>query len=187
MRWAMSDQVPRMSEGVAVPPEAASPRHPVTPPPTLRPACIEDHAQIQHLESSHLQDTLPADDWRRLWLDNPLWPRVAGHWPIGWVLEDAAGRVVGSMTNVPSLYRFRGRELICANGRAWVVSPEYRGFALWLMDEYFNQDGADLFINTTVNLKATEALGTLSNRVPLGDWQTTAYWVTGYRGFARKV
>jgi hypothetical protein len=156
-------------------------------PPRLRPARFDDYPQIHQLEAAHLQATLSADDWHRLWLDNPLWPRLGNHWPIGWVLEDEAGRVVGSLGNVPSLYRFGGRELVCANGRAWVVRPEYRGFALWLMDEYFNQPGADLFINTTVNPMAVEAFSTLCARVPLGDWQTIAYWVTGYRGFARKV
>jgi hypothetical protein len=156
-------------------------------PPRLRPARFEDVAQIQALEAAHGMETQPVDDWRGLWLNNPLWPRLGARWPIGWVLEDAGGRVIGSMTNVPSLYHFRGRELVCANGRAWVVTPEYRGVALWLMDEYFNQPGADLFVNTTVGVMAMEALATFATRVPVGDWETAAYWVTGYRGFARKA
>jgi hypothetical protein len=53
------------------------------------------------------------------------------------------------------------------------------------MDEYFNQDGAELFINTTVNALASNLVGALSTRVPLGDWQAAAFWVTAYRGFAR--
>jgi hypothetical protein len=156
-------------------------------PPRLRPATFEDYPQIRRLEAAHLQNTLPADDWHGLFLDNPLWPRLGKHWAIGWVLEDASGGVVGSITNVPSLYQFRGREWICANGTAWVAAADYRAFALWVMDEYFNQPGADLFLNTTVGPQAAPALGTLSARVPLGDWQTLAYWVTGYRGFARKA
>jgi hypothetical protein len=131
--------------------------------------------------------TQPEADWRGLWLDNPLWPRVGSRWLIGWVLEDASGQVVGALGNVPSLYHFGDRELLCANGRGWVVAAEYRGFALWLMDEYFNQSGADLFINTTVNAIAAQVFSTLSARVPLGDWQAAAYWITSYRGFARKV
>ena len=157
------------------------------PPPQLREARFEDHAQIHALESAHMEDSQSADDWGGLWLHNPLGPRLENTWPIGWVLEDAERRVVGSMVNVPTLYRFRGRELLCANGRAWVVAPEYRGFALWLMDEYFNQPGADLFINTTVAPVAVPALSTYSAPIPLGDWETIAYWVTGYRGFARKA
>jgi hypothetical protein len=156
-------------------------------PPRLRPACFDDYPQIRRLEAAHGMVTRSADDWRRLWLDNPLWPRLGDRWPIGWVLEDATGGVVGSLTNFPSRYQFRGRELLCANGRGWVVGAAYRGFALWLMEEYFNQPGADLFVNTTVDVTALPALSTLSTRVPLGDWEAIAYWVTGYRGFARKA
>jgi hypothetical protein len=166
-------------------PSAATPTR--LPPPRLRPARFEDYPHIQRLEGTHLQDTLPADDWRGLFLDNPLWPRLGDRWPIGWVLEDGAGQVVGSLTNVPSLYHFRGRELLCANGRSWAIADEYRGFALWLMDEYFNQPGADLFINTTVNANGAATARTLSTPVPVGDWQTFAYWVTRYRGFTRKA
>jgi hypothetical protein len=156
-------------------------------PPRLRPARFEDYPDIKELESRHLQDTLPIDDWRGLFLDNPLWPRLGNHWPVGWVLESSAGQIVGAVTNVPSLYRFRGDERICANGRSWVAAPEYRGYALWLMDEYFNQPGVDLFINSTVGVNAAAALSTFASRVPVGDWQTLAYFVTGYQGFARKA
>jgi hypothetical protein len=55
------------------------------------------------------------------------------------------------------------------------------------MNEYFGQGGADLFINTTVNVNAVPVVSALSARVPLGDWQTTAFRVTRYRGFARTV
>jgi hypothetical protein len=155
--------------------------------PRLRPARFEDYPQIQRLEATHLAAALPAEEWPRLWLDSPLWPRVGGAWQVGWLLEDAAGRAVGSLTSLASLYRFRGQDLICASGRAWVARPEYRGFAPWLMEEFFNQPGVDLFISTTANASAEPIFSTYSSRVPVGDWQTIAYWVTGYRGFARKA
>jgi hypothetical protein len=165
----------------------APPKPPPAAPPQLRPSRFEDLAQIQALEAAHGMETHPADDWRGLWLANPLWPRLADRWPIGWVFEDAAGRIVGSMTNVPSAYRLGGRELVCANGRAWVVAPEYRAFAVWLMEEYFTQPTADVFINTTVGELGVPAQEAFATRVPVGDWQEMAYFVTGYRGFARKA
>jgi len=153
--------------------------------PTLRQTRFEDYPQIASLETSHELITLAEDDWRRVWTDNPLWPRLKEHWPIGWVLEDNRGKIVGSLGNVPFHYTFQGKSLISACGRGWVVAPEYRGVALWLMDEYFNQDGADLFVNTTVNALAAGIVGSLSARVPAGDWQAAAFWVTSYHGFAR--
>jgi hypothetical protein len=155
--------------------------------PQLRPARFEDYPQIQRLEAAYLPTTLPAEEWSRLWLDNPLWPRLSGDWQIGWVLEDSTGQVVGSMTSVPSLYRFRGRDLICASARAWVSHPDYRGYAPWLMEEFFTQPGVDLYISTTANASAEPICRTFAARVPVGDWQASAYWVTGYRGFARRA
>ncbi len=156
--------------------------------PRLRPSRFEDYPQIERLESSHGLLTLPGDHWRDIWRENPLRERLGENWPIGWVLEDLSGRVVGSLANVPTRYVFRGQELIAATGRAWVVKSEYRGVALWLMEEYFFQENADLFINTTVNSQAVEAFSTFgSTRVPLGDWQSAAFWVTNYRGFARSA
>src|SRR5262249_14863422 len=132
------------------PPTAVTAQSPGLAPPSLGPAHFEGNPKMQQLEVSRLPGTSPGSDWRTLFLDNPLWPRLGKHWPVAWVLLDGAGRVAGSLTNIPSCYRFRGRELIAANGRAWAIAPDYRGFALWPMDEYFNQPGVDLFINTTV-------------------------------------
>lgn len=166
---------------------ASSIAKPHIAPPNLRHARFEDYAQISNLETTNKLESQPESDWLGIWLNNPLWPQVKDKWPIGWVLEDDSGKLVGSITNVPSRYVFQGRELICANGRAWVAYPEYRSFALILMDEYFNQDGADLFINTTVGPMASDVLDELAKRVPVGDWASISYWITGYRGFARRA
>jgi hypothetical protein len=166
--------------------QGAKPR---TPPsaPRLRPALFEDYPNIHRLASRYFHKPLPADDWRRLYTDNPLWPQLGDRWPIGWVLEDAAGKVVGSFTNVPSLYQFRGTERICANGNRWSVLPEYRGYASWLMDEYFNQERVDLLINTTVGEAATQVVSSFADRVPLGDWQTRAFRIILYGEFALRI
>lgn len=148
---------------------------------------FDDYPAIQRLEAEHDLITRSTDEWTGFIVDNPLWGRVSSHWPIGWVFENHAGEIVGSVTNVPLRYHFGGRELTCANGRAWVVANDYRSFALWLMDEYFNQPGVDLFVNTTVGPTALEAHTALSARVPIGDWESAAYWVTGYRGVASKA
>ena len=167
-------------------PTSAPVKSPQRPLPQLRATRLDDYPQIQRLESSHELLTLPAGDWARMWLDNPLRSRLGKDWPFGWVLEDSAGHIVGSLANITSLYRFAGREVVAVTGRGWVVSAEYRGAALLLMDEYFNQGRADLFINTTVNSMAVDPFSAFgSARVPLGDWETAAYWVTGYTGFAR--
>lgn len=157
---------------------------PALPLPQLRPARFDDYAHITRLAIRHNFQITSADDWRRLWLDNPLWPRLGADWPIGWVLETTAGEIVGSMGNVPLLYTFRGQELIAASGRAWSVLAPYRGFALWLLDEHFHQAGVDLYMETSIGPMALGPFSELCPRIPLGEWDTVSYWVTDYRAFA---
>jgi hypothetical protein len=155
--------------------------------PNLRLATFEDYSQVSRLEASNeMESSLSVDDWRNLWLQNPVWRRVRHGWPIGWVLETERGQIVGSLFNVPSLYCFQGQELICANGRGWVVAPDYRGLGLWMMGEYFGQSGVDLFVNTTVGPNAVQMIESFSECVPLGDFQTVAYRPIRYRRLAEK-
>jgi hypothetical protein len=53
------------------------------------------------------------------------------------------------------------------------------------MEEFFNQPRVDLCISTTANANAEPICRTFATRVPVGDWESRAYWITGYRGFAR--
>jgi hypothetical protein len=144
-----------------------------------------DQPQVQQLEAGQLKSTSPTEEWRGLFLDNPAWARVGKEWPIGWVLENEAGDVVGSISSFPSIYQFRRQDLICANARGWVCAPDYRSYAPWLMEEFFSQPRVDLYISTTANANSEPICRTFATRVPVGDWESASYWITGYRGFAR--
>ncbi len=154
----------------------------------LRQARFEDHAAIAALETSQGLKSKPFEEWRRLWTHNPCYNELGSNWPIGWVLEERGGRVVGSLGNVPLPYVFQRRKILAATGRGWSVEQRYRGFAPLLMDEYFSQPNVDLFLNTSVNGNAESAFGAFGSlRVPAGDWGTAAFIVTGYRGFAESA
>jgi hypothetical protein len=153
----------------------------------LRDARFQDYKAIAALEGSQGLISKPFDEWRRLWAGNPSFEEIGPRWPIGWVLE-IDDRIVGCLSNIPLSYTFRGRKLLVAAGRGWAVEEEYRSYALLLMDQYFNQENVDLFLNTTVNGKAAEAFSTFGSlRVPVGDWQTAAFAVTEHRGFAESA
>jgi hypothetical protein len=171
------------TEGQAVEAETAAP----VEPPELRRATFADFPAMHRLESAYLKNIFSPDDRRALFEDNPLWPRLSGHWPVGWVLEDADGTIVGAVTNVPSSYLFRGEEKICGNGLAWAVTAEHRGYAALLMDEYFSQEEADLVVSSNVGEGATPIWQAYGTPVPLGDWSRAAYMVTNRRSFAREV
>jgi hypothetical protein len=156
-------------------------------PPKLREARFDDYEQISALERRTGLAAKPFDEWRHLWVENPVYRKMPG-WPIGWVLEDDAGRVVGNLGNIPLRYEFRGAGLVTAAGHAWTVAPEYRSYGLLLMETLFNQTGIDLYLNTTLNDNAVGAYSVFgSPRVPAGTWDRAGFWVTRYRGFARSV
>jgi hypothetical protein len=154
-------------------------------PPRLRPARFADYPQMHGMESRFFPDSLSDADRSGLFQDNPLWPGLAATWPVGWVLEDDDGRIVGSLNNIPSSYRIDGEEKLCANGHCWAVLTEYRGYATMLMDEYFAQEQPDLFLSAKVGVDATPVWSLYAHRVPAGDWEKAAYAITRYHGFAR--
>jgi hypothetical protein len=154
-------------------------------PPRFREATFDDYVRIHELESVFFPDSLPPEQRRSLFLDNPLWPRLRDSWPIGWVLEDGDGRIVGSLNNIPSAYLLDGQERLCANGHCWAVLPEYRGYATILMDEYFSQERPDLLVSAKVGADATPVWSAYARRVPVGDWSQAAYAITHYPAFAR--
>lgn len=146
---------------------------------SLRPARLDDYDKIRQLAFEHGLEFPEAEDWRTLWLENPLTPRYGPDSPIGWVLETPSGEIVGNFGTVRTRYKLRGDDVVAAAGRAWIVTAAYRGFALQLLDEYFNQPGVDVFINNAVSAPAVASFELFSRRVPLGAWESMTYWITG--------
>ncbi len=150
----------------------------------LREATFADYDQISSLVARSGIRPRDREEWQHVWVNNAEYLRQE-NWPIGWVLETADSRVVGTVLNIPLAYEFEGKRLAAAAGRAWVVEEQYRGYALLLLDEFFSQPAVDLFLNTTVNRHAEQAYQTFdSPRVPKGHWDRSAFWVTNYRRFA---
>lgn len=145
---------------------------------------FDDYENIRALLSNHAVKAPPFEDWRHRWVDNPLWQKSGSAGPIGWVLEAAAGEIVGVMETIPTLYRFQDSDLIAAASGAWCVKASYRGYALQLIGEYHNQS-VDLFIHTTVNAAAVATLSQFYRPVPSGRWDTVSYFVTEHFLFAK--
>jgi hypothetical protein len=148
---------------------------------------FEDYAGIAALEHSQGLASKPFDEWRRMWAGNPCYEEMGARWPIGWVLVDG-NHIAGCLSNIPLPYVFQGRKLLVAAGRGWAVEDQYRSYSPLLMDEYFNQENVDVFLNNTVNGKAAKAFDTFgSSRVPRGDWGSAAFVITRHRGFAESA
>jgi len=151
--------------------------------PKLREARFEDYDQIAGLESRFGLTAKPYGEWVHLWQGNPLYRELKPDWPIGWVLEDEDGKIVGSMGNIPSLYELDGRRILVASGRSWVAELAYRSASLSLLDNLLRQRNVDLYLNNTVSHNSVAAVTALEcSRVPVGIWDEVAYWITNYLG-----
>jgi hypothetical protein len=152
--------------------------------PALREASFEDYEQIIQLEDKYDLETKNREEWEHIWISNPTYKEFGRRWPIGWVLEDEARRIVGYLGNIPLSYELRGRKLVAAVTHAWVVESPYRGYSILLLHSYFAQKNADLFLSTTLNSQASEAFRVFgSPAVPVGRWDRSTFWITHYRGF----
>lgn len=151
----------------------------------VRQAEFSDYAPIGALLSRYALEVKSYDEWRHLWIGNPVYKDVDGPWPMGWVLETGDQRVVGCLGNIPLRYEFQGQSLIAAASHAWVVDSEYRSYAPLLLDCYFAQRNVDLYLSTTVNAQASSAFTAFNSlRVPVGAWDRSRFWIGNYRGFA---
>lgn len=158
-----------------------------TAPPRFREATFEDYAQVSALESQYGLQTKSYEEWSHLWIHNPVY-RQLPEWPIGWVCENEDRQIVGCIANIPLRYEFGHRSLIAATSRSFVVDSRYRCYAFLLLSYFFTQKNVDLFVNTTVNAKASLLQGLFrALRVPSGTWNRSSFWITDYRAFASSL
>jgi hypothetical protein len=155
-------------------------------PPRMRQAQLGDYEQIAALENRNGLRSRAHQNWLKFWLDNPVYRRSGGSWPIGWVFENSDSTIVGWQGNLPSAYYFAGRELLCATSSPWVVDKPYRGYSTLLLGQLTWQKGVDLLVLST----AGPTVGPLSDlfgysKPPVGTWDRSAFWITNYPEFLR--
>lgn len=154
----------------------------------LREASCSDYEQIAALESRFGLDVGSRERWRHIWLANPEYQDLQGRWTIGWVIEDEKGKIVAFIGNIPLSYELAGRRILAVSGRSWVADLPYRSKALSLLDRVINQPNVDLYLNNTVSPESANAVSVFDcSRVPVGLWDESAFWITSYRGFMKRI
>jgi hypothetical protein len=152
----------------------------------LRELTLDDYRQVAALESQNGLGFKSYEQWSHVWVNNPAYQELRGNrgkWTIGWVLENERKHIVGAHGSIPLFYEFKGRRIIAAQGRGWVVDPEYRSYSLWLLLSFFEQENVDLYFDTSAGPEAARADSELgASRVPAGVWNRDAFWITHYRG-----
>lgn len=155
--------------------------------PAVRLACFDDYAGIAAVQRANGLTPKSREEWEHLWTANPA-RNALPKWPMGWVLEDPEAGIVGSICNVPFLWRLGDQTLVCASGHGWSVRPAYRGFSLLLLRKYVSQPGVDVLITTSPSATVSALFEKMGwSKVPAGRWDRAAVWVTSYRALAREL
>jgi hypothetical protein len=153
---------------------------------TCRPTTLSDFDQIHALERRHRLGFKTYDEWAHMWVNNPVCLRRPDL-PIGWVLENNQGQIVGSIGSIPFAFELDGRQLIAGTSSAWVIDDQYRAFALQLLDRFFSQPDVDLHLGISPNHDAEPGVALQSERVPAGVWNRAAFWITNSPAFVNAV
>jgi hypothetical protein len=152
---------------------------------TTREASFEDYPQIVALQSKFGLETKCYEEWKHLWVNNRAYRQYQESLPIGWVLEGENKNIVGYLGNIPLFYELEGQRLLALVAHSWVAELAYRSYSLLLLERYFSQRVADLFLNATVGPLAAESFAVFqSSPVPVGAWDQSVFWITNYQGFS---
>ena len=154
------------------------------PPATeVREASLAEYEKIAALIYRNGLDTKIREEWEHLWVNNPVYKRVE-NWPIGWVAQDG-GEIVGFLGNIPVSYHFKGREVLASSLHAFSLDVSHRGHGLILLNRLLQSPPeVEYFVGTTANANSSKVLDRLGvGRIPVGDWENSAFWITNYDGF----
>jgi hypothetical protein len=154
--------------------------------PSIRQAYFGDYEQIAAAEAASGLTPRSREEWLHLWQDNPAYQSLRD-WPIGWVLEDDGGRIVGSIGNIPLLFHLGGSTYLGATFCGWAVDPKYRAFSLMLVAHQLQHRSVDFHMVTTAKPVSEAVFTSLGwTRAPVGQWNRSAFWVTNYSGAVRR-
>ena len=129
------------------------------------------------------------EDFRALcehrWLNNPL--RTADD-PFGWVLETAAGEIVGFHGLVPVRLWIGGQGLGAVSPTTWAADPGHGRAGLTMLSAYMNWGRDRFLLNTTANA-TTSAMhegGSYGMRkIPVPNYDQRLLWVLDFQALVR--
>lgn len=112
-----------------------------------------------------------------VWMDNPA---RKSHQPLGWVLEDATGRIGGFIGSIPTKIKIESAEVPAEAGHSWAVLPTFRPYSINLFRQFMSRgDRAFLLITAaggTVNAIGNR-LKTGIERIPIPQFDRQFLWL----------
>ncbi len=97
--------------------------------------------------------------------------------------------VVGYLGCIPVSAVFKGREVLGASIHSFSLDPAHRGQGLLLLKRMMELgNGVEYWLGNTANANSSKVLSRSKiPRVPAGDWENAAFWITNYTGFVESA
>lgn len=157
----------------------------------IREISNNDYEQIRLLLVRNGLNPPNKNLWESLWKENPEIRnnKTRKNWPMGWVLENDDGRIVGNLWNILMIYEFKGQKLIASISSSWTVDKSYRAYSISLHENIFKQKSVDIFIATTANYTASRVLEAAfkAKKIPSNSHNELLFWITNYHYFVKSV
>jgi hypothetical protein len=158
----------------------------IAQPVSVREARFSDFDQVSALNTRLGLGPDSAENWKRLWLDNPaLFDGEVS--VIGWVLETPGG-IVGFLGSIRLQYEYEGKELRAVVASRLAVEVAYRSFSHLLIISFFRQKNVDLFLNTTATVSAGKMMAAFKAApIPQEDYGNVLFWIIDSGCFTKSV
>ena len=149
----------------------------------IREMQTEDFEAVQRVRAANGLGPQSRSHWDHL-NNNPHQP-CGARLPIGWVLENETGQVVGIHGAYPVRYRWRDKRLLAYVAHSLAVDAGHRRETLALLAPYFRQAGADLLITNSANRSSAPLFQFMqASKMPLAYYNQILSWVVNYRDVA---
>ena len=143
----------------------------------------DDYEAVQKVRSENGLGCLSRAEWDHF-EHNPH--RTAGReLPIGWVLENNEGRIVGIHGVYPVRYRWKERSLLAGVAHTLAVAAEHRLSTAALMAPFFRLETVDFVLSTSANQAAATYFEFMkARRMPVAHFTAVLSWVVNCRRVA---
>jgi hypothetical protein len=153
----------------------------------VRTASLDDLDAVRAVSVRNGLSGFDCEERRRWWLSHPFQKEFDGV-PIGWVLENSDGKIVGTFSNVHMMYEIDGQRFKCGIAGSWGVDAEYRSASLLLAASFFSQKGVDICFNGSASSVSSRLMPVMrAKKFEAADYDVSYLWITGHQSFAEAV
>ncbi len=108
--------------------------------------------------------------------------------PIGWVMENNDGNIVGVILNLFMNYRLNDKTYKASVVSTWAVDDNYRKDSMNLIFKWIYQKNVDLLVDNRRTERSAKILKSFKfKNVPTKDYEKIIYWVLDYPNFIKSV